>query len=190
MMNNQMHGAHEYMDVHEVLSDTINKINQIQLYRPYCRDPELAGILDRQMPFMINEYNQMAQALNGMGAPALQGNQYQSMDFTTQYGMVPTQPSHPNTVTQQINDQDIASGVLGCHKSSASLRMMSALECTNREMRGMLIQGAVNCAEAAYEMFGYMNKKNYYQVPTLPENLAQTYRGQYQPLTANQPPQQ
>ena len=37
-------GAHEVMEVHEVLSSAINAINQCQLYRPHVQDQHLASM--------------------------------------------------------------------------------------------------------------------------------------------------
>lgn len=179
---NMSHGAHEYMDVHEVLSDAINKIDQLELYQPYCQDPKLDQLISNQITFMTKEYNEMVQALQGT-APNQAGAHYQTMNPGVHYGMKPTPPKQPNTSSQQLTDANISSGILGCHKSSASLRMMSSMECTNTRMRHLLVQGAVNSSEMAYEVFGYMNQHNYYQVPELPAHLAQTFQTAYQPLS-------
>ena len=34
-------GAHEVMELHEVLCDAINGINQFELYRPHIQDQQL-----------------------------------------------------------------------------------------------------------------------------------------------------
>ena len=51
------HGAHEVLDVHEVLSAAIGAMNQFILLRPHVQDQELLNILDRQYAFMLDEYN-------------------------------------------------------------------------------------------------------------------------------------
>ena len=51
------HGAHEVMDVHEVLSASIGALNMFVMLRPHVQDPELLNILDRQYAFMLDEYN-------------------------------------------------------------------------------------------------------------------------------------
>jgi spore coat protein CotF len=47
----------------------------------------------------------------------------------------------------------------------------------------MLIQGAVNCADQAYDVWQYMNSRGYYQVPTMQQNTTDTLINTYQPST-------
>ena len=42
-------------------------------------------------------------------------------------------------------------------------------------------QGAINCAEQAYEIWQYMNEQGYYQVPTMKDVTTQTMSNIYQP---------
>ncbi len=173
-------GAHEVMEMHEVLNDTINGINQFELYRAHVKDPELAQMMDRQMQFAINEYNSMVQMLQHQGKQ--QAIPYRSpKHFTPVYGLDNPQPLSPNMNTSQLDDRDIASGILGCHKSSAVFKMIAALECADPALRRTLQQGAVNCSEQAYETWQYMNQKGYYQVPTMKEMTTQTVINGYQP---------
>lgn len=174
------YGAHEIMEMHEVLTDTIDGINQFQLYRPHCQDPELQKILDNQVHFMTNEYNALVQAMHHRGIQSAQT--YANHNNTVpQYGMDQPKAQQPNTSLQQMNDRDVASGMLGCAKSSALLRMQASLECADPEIRQLMIQGANNCAEQAYETWGYMNRNGYYQVPTLKQATTQTVTNTYQP---------
>ena len=81
-------GAHEVMEMHEVLTSAIDGINQLQLYRPHAKDPQLRQIIDNHMQFMMNEYNGMVQALNQRGMVqavpyGLQATLVQHMDLTT-----------------------------------------------------------------------------------------------------------
>jgi spore coat protein CotF len=93
----------------------------------------------------------------------------------------------PNASMNQMNDQDVASGMLGCAKASATMRMHAALECPDPELRNLLVQGAKNCADQAYETWQFMNGMGYYQVPTLQDMTAKTMMNHYQPAgTANQ----
>lgn len=180
------YGAHEIMEFHEVLTDTIDGINQFQLYRPHCQDPELQNILDNQIQFMISEYNTMVNALNqrGISSPSA----YKNVQQTTspKYGLDNPSPQSPNTSMNQMNDRDVASGMLGCAKASAVQRMHSSLECADPELRRIILQGANNSAEQAYEVWGYMNRKGYYQVPTMKQMTTQTVANTYQPGTTSQ----
>lgn len=174
-------GAHEVMEIHEVLSNTINCINTFQLYRPHVQDQQLATILDNQLRFAVQEYDNMVAVLNHRGAGQAVPYRPVNRSLTPMYGLRNPAPASPNASANAIDDRDVASAVLGCHKASATLRMHAALECADPELRRMLMQGANNCAEQAYEVFQWMNQKGYYQVPTLQVNTTQTMTTMYQP---------
>ncbi|MFF2889671.1 spore coat protein [Paenibacillus sp. NPDC057967] len=180
-------GAHETMEVHEVLSTTITIINTMQLYRPYAKDPRLTQILDKQLQFTIDEYNRCVQAVQHLsGRGAAQGSPYAaSKNFTPTYGLDHPSPASPNASANQIDDRDVACALLGLHKSSASMKIIAALECANPQLRSMMQQGAVNCSEQAYEVWQYMNQAGYYQVPTMKEITTNTILNHYQPATIN-----
>ena len=172
-------GAHETMEVHEVLTSAINGINHFQLYRSFVKDQQLMQILDNQMQFMMDEYNQMVQTLNQ------QGNNnavpYNSIaNGAPTYGLKNPAPQSPNASMNQLDDRDVSSSMLSCHKTSAAKKMMAALECANPQLRRMMQQGAVNCAEQAYEVWQFMNQKGYYQVPTMKEETTNTVLNSYQ----------
>lgn len=170
-------GAHEVMELHEVLTDAIDGINQFQLYKPHIQDPQLNGILDNHIGFMTQEYNNMVQALNqnnmGEGIPYRAPKAQQPI-----YGLRNPQPQSP-IAGDFLDDRDVASGMLGCHKASASMKMMATLECAQPNLRRMVLQGANNCAEMAYEVWQYMNQKGYYQVPTMKQMTTNTVQNSY-----------
>jgi spore coat protein CotF len=173
-------GAHEVLEVHEVLTDAINGINQFQLYRPHVSDQQLQQILDRQVNFMVQEYNGMVNMLNQRGAQ--EAIPYHAPNVSSpKYGLNNPSPESPNGDKHQMNDRDVASGMLCCAKSSANLKMKASLECADPEIRRAMTQGAINCSEMAYETWGYMNQKGYYQVPTLKETTTNTVLNTYQP---------
>ena len=178
------YGAHEVMELHEVLTDTIDGINQFELYRPYAKDPQLQTIIDRHIQFMVQEYNNLVSALNQQGI-GMSGTGYRTprtnAGMSPTYGLNNPAPQTPNTSPQEMNDQDVASGMLGCHKASAMMRMIAAQEIANPQLRRMVQQCAVNSSEMAYETFQYMNQKGYYQVPTMKEMTTNTVLNTYQP---------
>jgi len=190
-MNQANIGAHEIMDCHEVLSCTINGINQFQLYQPYCQDQELKNILQNQLSFMTNEYNALVNALqhkvNSSNLPTVKTK----MSFSPNYGMANSGVAEaPNASINQMNDRDVSSGMLGLHKASAGLKMHTALECTDPQIREMMIQSAKNCADQAYEIWSFMNKNGYYQVPTFDQATTQSIINSYQPSSLYNNPQQ
>lgn len=171
-------GAHEVMELHEVLSDTINGINQFELYRPHINDQQLGAMVDKQIQFMTQEYNSMVEALNSNGVTM--ESPYPSPQMTQpKYGLNNPEPQSPNTSPQQLSDRDIASGMLGCHKSSTVFKALAALECADPNLRRMVQQGSNNCSEMAYEVWQYMNQKGYYQVPTMKQMTTNTMTQSY-----------
>lgn len=173
------YGAHETMEVHEVLTAAINGINHFQLYRPFVKDQQLLQMMDRQLQFMTNEYNGMVQNLNQQG----QGHAvpYRSpKNVAPVYGLDNPAQQTPNQSMNQIDDRDVASGMLGCHKASALMRMNASLECADSQLRHMMLHGATNCSEQAYEVWQYMNQNGYYQVPTMKEITTNTVLNTYQ----------
>ena len=96
------------------------------------------------------------------------------------YGLKNPAPQSPNASMNQLDDRDVSSSMLSCHKTSAAKKMMAALECANPQLRRMMQQGAINCAEQAYEVWQFMNQKGYYQVPTMKEETTNTVLNSYQ----------
>lgn len=173
-------GAHEVMEVHEILTGAINTVNHFQLLRPYVKDQQLRQMLENQLQFTVQEYNSMVQMLQqeGMGQAA----SYRSLQHTAPapvYGLDNPGTQTPNLTVNQMDDRDVASAMLGCHKASAAKKMVGALECANPRLRQMLQQGAINCSEQAYEVWQYMNHKGYYQVPTMKEMTTNTIVNMY-----------
>lgn len=171
-------GAHEVMELHEVLTDTIDGINQFQLYRPHVTCSELSAILDHQIQFMNQDYNNLVQVANQSGMA--EAAPYRAPKTTKPvYGLNNPQPQSPNATANEMDNHDVASGMLGFHKSSAVTRMHAALECADPQLRRTMQQGAVNCAEQAYEVWQYMNEKGFYQVPTMKEMTTNTMMNTY-----------
>lgn len=171
-------GAHEIMEIHEVLTDTIDGINQFQLYRPHVKDPQLGSILDNQVNFMNQEYNNLIGLVNRQGMS--QGGQYRApKNFSPTYGLNNPQAQAPNSSMNQMDDQDVASGMLGCHKASATLRIHAALECADPMIRGAIEQGALSCSAQAQEVWQYMNQKGFYQIPTMKQMTTDTMINAY-----------
>lgn len=177
-------GAHETMEMHEVLCETINCINTFQLFQQHVTDPSLRQILDRQLDFLNNEYNNMVNTLHTQGRS--QAVPYRAQKGgTPKYGLRQPAPEAPNASVQQLDDRDIAACMLSSAKCSATTRMHAALECADPTLRNMLLQAAQNSAEMAYETWNFMNQKGYYQVPTMMPQTTQTMINVYQPGTEN-----
>ncbi|MFD2370263.1 spore coat protein [Brevibacillus sp. GCM10020057] len=188
-MKSHPYGAHEVIELHEVLNGAIDAITTAHLYVPFIRDPELAQLVHHQLQFMQGEYNTLVYTVQGLGAGELlpyRSNQPipytgQMAGQTVQTGQ-PMQASQPHPYASQIHDRDVASALLGIHKAGAKTKMAAALEAAHPQIRELLLQGAVNCAHQAHELWGYMQRKGYYTWAVMPEATnAELLRG-YQPL--------
>jgi spore coat protein CotF len=182
-------GAHEVMEVHEVLTNAINGINTGELMVRFVRDTQLQSMLTRQVQFMVQEYNSLVQAMNNRTFNQQQSIPYRTqsrnMNQAPQYGLNNPSPMSPNASINEMDDRDVSAIMLGLHKTGAGRKMMAALECADSQLRRMMQQGAVNCSELAYETWQYMNSKGYYQIPTLKQTTTQTFMNTFNPATAN-----
>lgn len=176
------YGAHEVMEVHEVLSSEITAINTAQLYRQHIKDTQLAQIADKQLQFMVQGYNTLVQSVQNNGLQS--AVPYRTPKMTTPtYGLHQPAPASPVMSVNAIDDRDVATALLDLHKTGATKKMLASLECADPNLRRTLQQGAVNCSEQAYEVWQYMNQQGYYQVPTMKEVTTQTMMNTYQPVT-------
>ncbi|MBM7648488.1 spore coat protein CotF [Bacillus ectoiniformans] len=160
------HGGHEVLDVHEVLSATIDVMNQYTLLKQYVQEPELLQIIDQQYQFIQQEYNTTVECFKTGQKPAVPTQTYnmqQTHDFI--YGMQPGEPKKPIQSADEISEEHVSNCLLGALKSLASLKAMSALEVTNPVVRRVLADSVPNDIEMAYELSLYQNKRHYYQVP-------------------------
>ncbi|AYK07900.1 spore coat protein [Brevibacillus laterosporus] len=180
-------GAHEVLDLHEVLDGMINTGNNMQMYRSYVKDPQLMSILENQLQFHLQSYNMLISILQQTNyQKPIQERHLKILGYSQPtYGLRQPAPLAPSTSPQEIDDRDISSCMLGLHKSAATIKMTATLECADPTLRRALSQAAVNCADMAYEVWQYMNQRGYYQVATLKEVTTQTMINTYQP-TMNQ----
>lgn len=185
------YGAHETMEVHEILNEKLNAINHFSFYAQQAQNPQLRQMIEHHLQTAKQSYDQLVRythdysAAGGMqqpyGMPNVQPQQ-------VQYGLHQPAPMMP--MQGQFNDQQIAMALLSCHKNGARNQMTSALECADPNIRQMLVHGAVTCANQAYEVFLFMNQQGTYQVPTMNDHTAKTFLHTYQPAEGTMMPQQ
>jgi len=183
---NQKFGAQEILQVHQVLTHHIDGINQFELYRPHVKDQQLMSILDKQLQHMSNSYDNIVSYLHNQGKSAAVPYRMKK-SFQPQYGLRQPAPNQPNMDVNQMNDQDVASGIMGCAKAGAVLCTNAALECADPNLRSMMINCTVSAVNQAYEVFQYMNQKGMYQLPTLQDNTTNTMMNSYQTVGNIQP---
>jgi spore coat protein CotF len=182
-------GAHETMEVHEVLNEKINLINHFALYTQQTQNEQLRQMMERHMQTTIQSYDELVSYTHDYES-GQQRRQAQGMlniqPKQIQYGLHHPPQQMPQT-QGQLNDQQIAYALLLCHKNSAKNEMQAALECADPNVRGMLLNSANTCANQAYEVFLFMNKQGQYQVPTLQDSTAKTFLHSYQPAPQDNP---
>jgi len=185
-------GTHEVMDLHEKLSEDVTMIDHFALYIDQCNDGELKNILQRQQRHMIEGYNAKVNALQGRGVNVTRtprtfatfaGNVRRG-DINVNYGMQQTRPISPRPDASNLNDQIIASGALSFLKCGAVGSVQAALECADSNLRNLMMNSARDCAEMAYEIFQYMNRRGWYQVPTMPESTLNQMQQSYNQTNA------
>lgn len=171
-------GAHEAMEVHEVLSGIIDGINNFELFRDHVRDQQLRTILDHQLQFMTEEYNTLLQAVQQHGMSEAAPYRWPK-NVSPKYGLRQPAPVSPNASPNEMDDRDVASLMLGQHKSGAIKKIHAALECANPQLRNIIQQSAINCTEQAFEVWNFMNQRGMYQVPTMMDMTTNTLVNAY-----------
>lgn len=187
------YGAHEIIELHEVLNGALTALHTMQLYADHARDMELRQLLSHQMNFMQQAYNSMVHTVQGLGAgeslpyrPRSQASQVISSGSHQPFSSAPGYPQ-PYTHSAQVDDADVASALLEIHKVGAKAKMNASLEASHPQIREMLLQGAINCSHQAYEVWKYMERKGYYPLAYLPEPASAQLLRPYQPFTATSP---
>lgn len=176
-------GAHETMEVHEILNEKINMINHFGMYRNLCQCNHLRAMIDRHMQTAIASYDELVRYTHDYSAARQQSPPYNMPQTTPQqvaYGLDHPGSTGPN-MHGQLNDKQIASAMLCAHKNSAKNHMAASLESADPNVRQMLVNGAVSCSNQAYECFLYMNERGMYQVPKMNDHTAKTFLHTYQP---------
>jgi spore coat protein CotF len=177
------YGAHETMEVHEILNEKINLINHFSFYAQQAQLPELRDMINRHLQTAVQSYDQLVGYTHDYNAVANRPAPYgmpQVQPQQVQYGL--HQPGTHAPMQGQFDDRQIAGSMLSCHKNSAKNHMAGSLECADPNVRQMLVNGAVDCANQAYEVFLFMNRMGAYQVPTMQDHTAKTFLHSYQPM--------
>jgi spore coat protein CotF len=178
------YGAHETMEVHEMLTEKINLIDHFAMYLRDCQNAELRHMIENHLNSAIASYNQLVSYTHDYSAANRFQPAYGMPDVQPQqimYGLRHPAPQAPH-LEARFDDRQIAASVLCMHKSSAKNHMAASLESADPNVRHMLMDASMTCANQAYETFLFMNRQGYYQVPTMDAHTAKTYLHSYQPV--------
>jgi len=177
-------GAHEVMEVSEILSEKMNLINHLALYEQEAQDEQLRSMIRRHLDLAVGAYDNMVaythdySARQGMQPPFPQPDANMER---VKYGLRNPQPVAPQR-TGRFNDTMIATALLTAHKASATCHIQRGLEVTDPTLRQMFVNGAITCFNQAYETFLYMNQLGTYQVPTIHDHTAKTMLHSFLPM--------
>lgn len=176
-------GAHETMEIHEILTEKLNMISHFNLYASQTKSPELREMITRHLQEEIKSYD-------GIVAYTHDYTQFKPIPPNTsvnhvqpdqiQYGLNNPSMLAPET-NAVFNDYEVASAMLICHKNGATNGVKASLEMADPNLRQMLMNGAVNCINQAYEVFLFMNQQGMYQIPQIKDHTAKTFLHSFQP---------
>jgi spore coat protein CotF len=177
------YGAHETMEVHEILLEKVNMITHFNIYLQEAQNPELRDMIVRHQQEEIRSYNEIVSYTHdynaGVPIPPMTNIKAVSPQ-NIQYGLNNPTQFEPRAETK-LGDAEVARAMLCCHKNAARNGMWATLETADPNLRRMLLNSAANCANQAYEVFLFMNKQGLYQVPKMDGHTAKTFLHSYQP---------
>ncbi|MFS0638597.1 spore coat protein [Mesobacillus foraminis] len=174
-------GAHEVLELHEVLEETVSAIHQFRLYQPHVQDDDLRTLISTQLTFMLSEYDYLVSLSESISNTKGEVYKRHNPKVDPVYGLDGPHMIYPKPSLPQMTDRDVASGMLQALKSGAVMKKRASLEIASRPLRDALQQASQNCSEQAYEVFLYMNRRGYYQVPILSNQQDVLRQYQYSP---------
>ncbi|WP_409300137.1 spore coat protein [Peribacillus sp. SCS-155] len=179
-------GAHEVLELHEVLNESVSALNTINLYRPHAKEQVLRDLMDRHIRALMMEYNGLIQLANHqmVGAAIPARSVVNNLGFEPTYGLrnMDEQDITPANAQNELHDRDVALALLNCHKQSSSFKMKAALEMAHPSLRGTMQHAANSSADLAYEAFQYANMQRYYEVPILHDQTQDHLMHGYVPM--------
>ncbi|MEY4479799.1 MAG: hypothetical protein RLZZ267_477 [Bacillota bacterium] len=175
------YAIHEISAMQDAISVTMGAIHTAQLSLPHIQDKTLKQIVEKQIKYTQEEYNQLVGLLNGQSTTNAQSYKAPS-NFQPTYGLTANAPKKPNQSAKEITDEQLSAILLGTLKSSAITKFQASIEASDATWRNGLIHCATNCSEMSYELWQYMNQNGYYQLPTLQQDAQQTIIQSYASL--------
>jgi len=174
-------GAHELIGMQEALRQKSANVEMLSFLSQQVQDGTLRGMLEHHARVIFDHYSQGVRILQGHSTnQTVQQTYQQIVNSQPKLGLRNPSMPVPNTQAGTPSEQTIATTALGLHKYGTIAWTNFALECTNPQLRTYLMNGAAMCDRMAYEVWNFMNQKEYYQVPTLQANTTQSIVQSYQ----------
>lgn len=176
-------GAHETMEVNEVLLEKVNMITHFNLYAQSTKNQRLLDMLMRHQQEEIRTYDEIlayTHDYNRFNPVPPRTNVRGITPQQIQYGVNQPPQMQPQS-DAAMTDRDVAIAMLQCHKNASMNGLRATLECADPNLRQMLLNSCANCVNQAYEVFLFLNEQNEYQVPELNSRIAKDFLHRYQP---------
>lgn len=160
-------GAHELLKLHEVLQKLKDGMNLYNLSIPNIVNEDLTRLVEHQLHFIKSECRMFIDEISISESNLCTYGMYTIFEPTYGY------ESKPETTEQSFSEQEIASSLLAHCKSTAIVKVSAALECANPDLRLLMVQSSTNSVHQAYDIWRFMNRKGYYQVPIFTEETTE-----------------
>lgn len=176
-------GAHETLEVNEILLEKVNMITHFTLYAQAAKNPRLVDMIRRHQQEEIRTYDEIVaytHDYNSFKPVPPQSNLRGVTPEQIQYGVNEPPQMQPQS-NAQMTDREVAIALLLCHKNASMNGLRATLECADPNLRQMLLNSCANCVNQAYEVFLFLNELNEYQVPEMQSHIAKEFLHRYQP---------
>ncbi|PZN05679.1 MAG: hypothetical protein DIU76_07870 [Bacillota bacterium] len=176
----------ELLNLPELLNAHAALIERAEAEQAMAQDDRLRQILERHGQVYRRHYGQLQWLLDrarGQGSPQLpQGDYRTSGDGRTggapaapdlTQGFQAFEPYRPAPAPgRRVGDRALALGCLEMNKHACLTATWTALEAAHPEVRRTLLDIARDHAEMAFELFQYLQERNWYAVPAAPAAMA------------------
>ena len=170
----------ELLNLPELLNAHAAMIEKAEAEQAMCQDDQLRQILQRHGQVYRRHYGQLQWMLDrarGQGAGQPPAGHYhgdatwRNGNYTQGFGnFEPYRPAAPQG--QRVSDRALAVGCLEMNKHACLTATWMALEAAHPEVRRTLLDVARDHAEMAFELFQYLQQRNWYAVPSAPVDMA------------------
>jgi len=176
--------AHEAYELNELLMGCVTTIESMGVFLNQAKDPELKGILQKQLDAHIQDYNikvewaEAGSSSQKLRVPAMPSK----MSGTPK----PPQQVEPNPNSKAFDDRGIATAYLRGLKANGKSYAAAAFEADEPQLRQFLEDAFTMCSHHAFEVAGWMRKNGFYPgveaSKSYMQDLAQTYAPVRQPV--------
>ena len=179
--------GHEAYELNELLMGCVNTINSMGVFIQQAKDPELKGILQKQLAAHIQDYNiKVEWVKTGTSSEKLN---VPVMPAKISGTPTPPQAAKPNPKGTTFDDRGIATSYLLAIKAAGKNYASAAFEADDPQLRQFLEDAFTMSSHHAFEVAGWMWKNGYYPgesaTSTYLQMLSDTYDIVPQPVSVH-----